>query len=84
VLDCGHAAGRSLNLDINAKTVSPTLSWDDRGFNRITVTGGPAVGAAWSATETSPILTAGQMRDDVKALWQDLKDIWRWLTDPCP
>jgi hypothetical protein len=79
--------GYSTNFDVNATPVSGTLSWDDRGLNSFALTTGPGYGAAWSFTETTPILTAGQVRDavsdDLSSLWQDVKDIWRYYMDPC-
>ena len=75
--------GYSTNFDANVGDWSGTASWDDRGFNSLAATVGPGIGAAFSVTQTSPILTAGQVRDDLQSLWQDAKDIWRWLRDPC-
>ena len=86
----GYATNFDANIPVPVRPVlSPSLtaSWDERGLNALAGTVGPGAGAAGSFTETTPILTAGQVREDVSSLWQDLTDIWWWLTKPsdaCP
>jgi uncharacterized protein RhaS with RHS repeats len=69
--------GEALNFDINADIASGTLSWDDHGFNAIALTKGPGMGAAWSQTNTTPVLTLGQIRDGIKSAGR-----WLWRQTP--
>jgi len=67
------------NLDINAGLLGIVYMEDDLGFNGLALSIGPGGGASVSST---PTVTG--TNEDVKSLWQDLKDIWWWLTnDPC-
>ena len=45
--------GVSINYDVNLKLVSPTFSFDDKGFNGAALGVGPGVGASSSVTSTS-------------------------------
>jgi hypothetical protein len=45
--------GVSINYDVNLKIVSPTFSFDDKGFNGTALGVGPGVGASSSVTSTS-------------------------------
>jgi hypothetical protein len=57
-------------------------SWDDTGrFNGVAGGYGLGSGASFSGTYT---VTDTNTNDYFISLWQDLKDIWWWLTNPCP
>jgi RHS repeat-associated protein len=75
--------GEALNLDINAEIASGTFSWDDQGLNSIAATIGPGIGAAWSVTQTTPIVTAEQVRDLVISSAEGLWGSLPWVRDPC-
>jgi RHS repeat-associated protein len=64
--------GDSLNFDINAKVVSPTISWDDQGFNGLTFGVGPGAGASSSFTNTSTY-SIHNLISDVKSVFSNGK-----------
>jgi RHS repeat-associated protein len=76
--------GWGLNYDMNTPWgVSPVASFDDQGFNSVALGLGPGVGLSASFTETQTY-TVRDAINDFKSFYQDLKDIWWWLTtDPC-
>lgn len=49
---CRDIEGKGVNVDLNAGKVSPTVSFDDRGFNGGALTIGPGAGLSASKTRT--------------------------------
>jgi RHS repeat-associated protein len=69
----------SANIDVNAVAFGIVYMEDAVGFNGLAFGVGPGGGVSLSATPT-----ATGTWDDVKSLWQDVKDIYWWLTKgPC-
>jgi hypothetical protein len=55
--------GVSYNLDINAWKVSPTVSFDDDGFNAAALAVGPGIGASFSITKTKTYTVNDMIKD---------------------
>lgn len=49
---CREIEGESKNLDLNIGAFSPAFSFDDKGFNGVSITRGVGVGVSVSATKT--------------------------------
>ena len=64
--------GVSYNLDINAGAISPTISFDNDGFNAAALAWGPGYGASFSITKTKTY-----------TLNDLIKDIKQFFSNPC-